>query len=32
MVSQANYAELMRRMNDAIFRAIAEPETPPPKA
>ena len=32
MVSQADYAELMRRMNDAIFRAIAEPESPPPKA
>jgi hypothetical protein len=33
MVSQADYAELMRRMNDAIFRAIAEPETPAaPKA
>jgi len=33
MVSQADYAELMRRMNDAIFRAIAEPETPEaPKA
>jgi cell fate (sporulation/competence/biofilm development) regulator YlbF (YheA/YmcA/DUF963 family) len=33
MVSQADYAELMRRMNDAIFRAIAEPESPEaPKA
>ena len=33
MAAQADYAELMRKMNDAIFRAItAADEPPPPKA
>ena len=32
MRTHADYAELMRRMNDAILQAIGEETNPPPKA